>query len=197
MIERKKNKLAGHKRLLTPCGTKSHRQSSFSDGWIVECSCGWKYEKHIPNRKDAYKIYSEHIKTSMPVCHCCGEIKAERDMSKSNRVLCKKCVTKKSKEWGEAHKSQWERQKRKRHLKKKYNLSIEDYDAMIEKQGGVCAICGGSLYDSRGYRPHVDHDHITGKVRGILCVHCNNAIGGWKDDKSKLIKAYNYLLNNE
>lgn len=197
MIERKKYKLAGHKRIITPIGEKKHKQSSYSGGWSIECSCGWKHDAPTRIRIEAEDLYSEHIKESMPICHECGEIKAERDMSKSNRVLCKKCVTERAKEWGRSNKSRWERQKRKSHLKKKYDLSIEEYDKIIESQCGVCAICKGSLYDSRGYRPHVDHDHKTGKVRGVLCTSCNNSLGKFKDNKMHLLRAYRYLLNNE
>ena len=197
MIERTEYKKAGHKRLLTPSGNKEYKESKFSGGWNLACTCGWKYLSFIGTRKEAIKIFSGHVNDSSPICHGCEEEKADAEMSECNRLLCKKCVTERSRVWGANHKSKWERQKRKSNLKKKYGLSIEQYEEIIKSQGGVCAICGGSLYDSRGYRPHVDHDHITGKVRGVLCINCNNALGRWKDDKNKLIKAYNYLLKHE
>lgn len=59
-------------------------------------------------------------------------------------------------------------------LKKDFNLTVEEYDAMHEAQGGVCAICGRP---QQGKRLAVDHDHTTGKVRGLLCTACNRVMG--------------------
>ena len=56
---------------------------------------------------------------------------------------------------------------RKSHLKRKYGLTLEEYDAMLEAQGGVCAICGEPRPEERTL--HVDHDHETGAIRGLLC----------------------------
>lgn len=65
-------------------------------------------------------------------------------------------------------------------LQAKYGLSPMARDALLEKQGGVCAVCGTARWNGSG--PHVDHDHATGKVRGILCSTCNTALGMIKDD---------------
>ena len=74
---------------------------------------------------------------------------------------------------------------------RKYGMTIEQYDAMLETQGGGCSICG---------RPprvdislHVDHDHSTGRVRGILCFCCNNALADFQDDPELLRKAAGYV----
>lgn len=64
-----------------------------------------------------------------------------------------------------------------------------DHMRILEQQRYVCAICGGSLVE----REHVDHDHITGRVRGILCGHCNNGLGLFKDNRESLIRAVAYL----
>jgi hypothetical protein len=80
---------------------------------------------------------------------------------------------------------------RKSHLKRKYGMTIEDYDRMLEAQGGGCAICG------RPPRPdislHVDHNHETGRIRGILCWPCNNLLGDVQDDPVRLYAAAGYL----
>lgn len=76
---------------------------------------------------------------------------------------------------------------RKSHLKRKYGLTLEDFDALLASQGGGCAICGKLDVD------HVDHDHRTGRVRGILCFRCNVAIGQMDDDCDRLIAAMAYL----
>ena len=61
------------------------------------------------------------------------------------------------------------------HLKQTYGLTLEQYDEMLEQQGEVCAICGEANLD--GKRLYVDHNHETGKVRGLLCLKCNNRLG--------------------
>jgi hypothetical protein len=70
---------------------------------------------------------------------------------------------------------------------------------MHEKQGHVCAICGGrntySCTKKVDYDLYVDHCHSTGKVRGLLCNHCNRGIGLFKDDISNLERAILYLKN--
>jgi hypothetical protein len=61
-------------------------------------------------------------------------------------------------------------------LKHRYNITIDQYNALNEQQHGLCAICG---QPPRGKmkRLSVDHDHITGKVRGLLCITCNRVLG--------------------
>jgi len=69
------------------------------------------------------------------------------------------------------------------------HLAEAEYDAMLERQGGVCAICKGK---SSG-RLVVDHDHATGNVRGLLCGSCNLALGLLRDDRGRLRAAMAYL----
>ena len=80
---------------------------------------------------------------------------------------------------------------RKSHLKRKYGLTLEDFDALLAAQGGGCAICGRPDADN------VDHDHRTGRVRGILCFNCNVAIGHIADDEDRLAAAMKYLSRDD
>lgn len=73
---------------------------------------------------------------------------------------------------------------------RKYGITLEQYEKMEKKQKGLCAICGGK---ELGKKLAVDHCHTTSKVRGLLCYHCNNGLGKFKDDKQLLQKAINYL----
>lgn len=66
-----------------------------------------------------------------------------------------------------------------------------DYDEMLERQGGVCAICGAPPTPKA--QLCIDHCHDSGKIRGLLCFSCNFAIGLLKDDRSRLEKAIQYL----
>ena len=76
---------------------------------------------------------------------------------------------------------------RKSHLKRKYGITLQEYDELLAAQGGGCAICGNPDADN------VDHDHVTGEVRGILCFNCNIAIGHIADEKDRLLLAFAYL----
>jgi len=77
-------------------------------------------------------------------------------------------------------------------IKNDYNLSVEAYEVMFQIQNGRCAICGKTVEDN-GRRLAVDHDHVSGKVRGLLCVNCNQGIGRLQDDSELIRKAADYL----
>lgn len=70
-------------------------------------------------------------------------------------------------------------------------MTIPDYDALLASQGGTCAICGGA--NANGQRLAVDHNHATGKVRGLLCHNCNSGIGHLMDRPDWLRKAAEYV----
>lgn len=70
---------------------------------------------------------------------------------------------------------------------KQYGLTPEEYDAILSRQQGGCAVCGSTD------RLHVDHDHGSGAVRGILCEWCNRGIGHFADDPERLRAAAAYL----
>lgn len=82
------------------------------------------------------------------------------------------------------------RRERAGHLKRKYGLTLEHYEEILADQGGGCAICGrkpGKI------SLHIDHDHSTGQIRGLLCFRCNNALGDFADNGDWLVAAANYL----
>jgi hypothetical protein len=101
-----------------------------------------------------------------------------------------------------------ERQKHRTHCKrcrsteeaaKRYNATVGEIQKLVDKQNNSCAICGISAEDiphkSFEYNPLViDHDHTTGKIRGLLCPYCNTMLGMAKDSVDTLRKAINYLL---
>lgn len=77
-----------------------------------------------------------------------------------------------------------------------YSLSWEDYVKMYESQQGMCAICSVNISPYKGgidKVARVDHNHTTGKVRGLLCSGCNTAIGLLKDCPVLVSKAEAYL----
>lgn len=77
-------------------------------------------------------------------------------------------------------------------LSRVYNLSVDDYDAMLEAQNGVCAICKRPPLKNR---LAVDHEHATGLIRGLVCWSCNRGLGYWNEDIARLLSACDYLTN--
>ena len=73
------------------------------------------------------------------------------------------------------------------HHKRRYGITAAEADEMLAAQGGVCAVC------RRADPEHVDHDHVTGKVRGMLCFNCNQALGNARDDVRVLQQLIRYL----
>lgn len=76
-------------------------------------------------------------------------------------------------------------------LKNKYNISIEDYNALLDKQKHCCAICNRNKPTGKNW--HIDHCHTTGKVRGLLCSKCNQGLGLFDDKQENLMKAIQYI----
>src|SRR5262245_36977137 len=125
-------------------------------------------------------------------CRKCGENKPasafQVQSAKKNGLSswCKECLST-YRNQGKHKAKSWSRL---------YGLTPEGYTALLNKQSGVCAICGES--ETRIHRGStmmlaVDHDHKTGLVRGLLCKTCNAAIGYFKDDVALLEKAILYL----
>jgi hypothetical protein len=81
-------------------------------------------------------------------------------------------------------------------LFKKYGITLEEYQKLWDDQNGVCAICGNPE-PKEGYMLAVDHDHITGKIRGLLCSRCNTSIGKFEDSIEILQNAIKYLIRNK
>jgi hypothetical protein len=79
--------------------------------------------------------------------------------------------------------------------KHKFGMDHSAYKEMLESQDGRCAICAihASDYSQRYKNLHVDHNHRTGKVRGLLCHNCNTALGSFFDDEEFLKSAVEYL----
>lgn len=129
----------------------------------------------------------------MRICSKCKQTKPinakwfYRDASKKSGFgyQCKKCCKKRKKE------PRYKKINLKYELKRKFQITLEQYDQMFEKQHGVCKIC--NKINTNGERLAVDHNHITGKIRGLLCSRCNNGLGCFRDDIDLILKAGIYL----
>lgn len=78
-------------------------------------------------------------------------------------------------------------------MKRKYGITVEEYDRMLYVQRGLCAICGSDSPGAKWRFFAVDHDHATGEVRGLLCNSCNAGLGKFADDPGRLAAAILYL----
>ena len=96
-------------------------------------------------------------------------------------------------EWAEKNPKRRKELTRKSELKRKYGISEEEYEAILESQGGCCAGCGTKTPTGKWGVFAVDHCHDTGVVRGLLCNECNRGIGLLKDDPHLLRILANYL----
>jgi hypothetical protein len=123
------------------------------------------------------------------VCRDCGETKPLEDFPRNKNTrsgratYCKPCHNARSRET---------RQRlygggRHYHLKRRYGLTAAEVDALIEAQGGRCAVCRERPAE------HVDHDHLTSTVRGVLCFSCNGGLGLFRDRVDVMRKAIDYL----
>ena len=138
------------------------------------------------------------------MCRECGEIKPLDDFysNKSNSdgksPYCKPCEIARKRARRRATSPELKsKMHRRRNLKRNYGITVEQFDEMYERQGGCCAICGTTEPGGRG-RFHVDHCHDSGKNRGLLCHHCNTALGLFKDNPELLQAAIEYLeVHNE
>ncbi|MGD1047602.1 MAG: endonuclease VII domain-containing protein [Candidatus Krumholzibacteriaceae bacterium] len=119
----------------------------------------------------------------------CAKCQKEKDI-KESASWCRECIVAYGREFAAKHPSADKRYE----LKRKYGKDC-DYERMRRDQNGACKICG--------YTPppaavlHVDHDHTTGRIRGLLCTNCNRGLGGFKDDPRLLQAAIDYLTKKE
>jgi hypothetical protein len=136
-------------------------------------------------------------------CKACDSIKECTDFHKDSSskrgyaYYCKSCATAKSRKWHKDNKDdeQYKQARANSYYKTKYKLSLEERINLLREQEGTCAICHTPLNPFGNYT-HTDHDHLTGKVRGILCTNCNRGLGHFKDNMNFLENAVAYLRGN-
>lgn len=128
------------------------------------------------------------------VCFSCKETKPVTEFYRSNTRYyqreCKLCNKLRKTAWHKTEAGKLSSTNTK--LKARFGITLEDYNKMLEEQKGLCLICDNPL-SYNGHKLAVDHDHDTGKIRGLLCKACNFGIGHFKDNINLLAKAINYL----
>ena len=125
-------------------------------------------------------------KPNVRVCYSCKETRRVHQFYGDGNE-CKGCQSiRKAKSYLEnqpKHRESW--------LQKNYKISVQEYEDQFRAQTGICAICKRT--DLSGRRLAVDHDHETGRLRGLICLKCNRGLGCFDDNKEFLANAVTYL----
>ena len=148
-----------------------------------------KVKKYRAEHKEQVKQYFREYKHSPR-----GREVSRRGDEKRRHTPARKIMLRKAyKKWEQSMKGQ--KYIRASVLKRRFGLTLEDYDKMFEVQSGCCAIC--NVHQSKlDLRLAVDHDHETGKIRGLVCRDCNFFLGHLEKNYSLLSRALEYLSNN-
>lgn len=123
-------------------------------------------------------------------CMKCKEVKPSTDFSRNKstgtgfHTYCKPCHRRQQRESLERR---YGGSSRHYHLMQKYGISAVEVDELIRQQGGTCAVC------RKRDATQVDHDHVTGAIRGIVCLLCNAAMGAFHDDPALIRRAIAYV----
>ena len=163
-----------------------------NSGRQVFCTpdCRRSYENTVYAKEYASKVCSR--------CKTLKEATKFRVRTNNKRYLssmCKDCESKSFRQWQIKNPEKAKLMQRRNDLRISYGITPEEYDALLEKQEGLCAICRTSENQAGRKYFSVDHDHITGKIRGLLCSGCNVGLGYFKDSPLFLTAAIAYLNN--
>ena len=129
----------------------------------------------------------------MKICTKCG---TEKDLEEfalhpkgkqGRNPACRQCLNLAATE-------RYERVTRNTNLLRSYGISLDDYTALLKKQNYKCAVCLREYTTQR--KLVVDHDHETGKIRGLLCHYCNRGLGLLGDTRESVERVLEYLKNN-
>lgn len=111
----------------------------------------------------------------------------------------KKRIDKRNEEYRINNPEKINQQRLKYYLRSKLGLEIEDYEFMLNQHNFQCAICGYKQPENANKyeKLYVDHNHTTGKIRGLLCMNCNSALGHFGENLTNLKNAVTYLTKYE
>lgn len=110
---------------------------------------------------------------------------------------CKNCHGQAQRDWKARNPEKVRASYRRKSLKRRYGITAAGYQRLYDAQGGLCAVCGQPEKNRDGTAQHrrlaVDHDKVTGKVRGLLCRLCNQRLGGLGDNLAGVLRFIRYL----
>lgn len=167
----------------------------------------WRKTIYLRNKSTSNKCNTldarENRKNGLKYCPRCKEIKKVEEFYKSQYnngrcsycILCSKEFYKMLNKEKEHTKKYYKRDKKKvrnKRLKSKFGITLKEYNKLLKKQKNKCAICGMTT-EENGKSLAVDHNHMTNKIRELLCNNCNIAIGFINEDISIAKKLIKYL----
>jgi len=120
-------------------------------------------------------------------CSQCGEIHKRNATDLKRERFSKECKYYKPANWSGLDKDEVI-------IRRQYGITLQEFEELLQFQGGVCAICQKSLENERR-KINIDHDHETNEVRGLLCSGCNTGLGHLGDNIDGLERALYYLKN--
>ncbi len=146
------------------------KNKSRSDGFATQCRrcCQYTYLKNYKKNKKERHAYR-----------------------KKYFIQNKEIILKKQKEYYNKNKEKIKKQRKNYQTIRKYGITLKERDIMLQKQDNKCAICKNNTFT--GYDWSIDHSHLDGKTRGILCNRCNSLLGMAKDNIKILENAISYL----
>ena len=163
-------------------------------------SCKACVKLYIDSRRDIIREREKQVYRENPARRK-SILDRSRQWRKDNPEKVRAIWDKHDKSIGRDHKKAWHQANKthstEKHRLAKYGATPEDVKALEERQGGLCAICYTSLRDLRSEKVHLDHNHRSGKVRGLLCAKCNHLLGKCGDSKVILLSAISYLEEHD
>jgi hypothetical protein len=175
--------------------TNRSKDGRYMSSHCMDCEREYQlqYKKRRANPKVPLVLPNDHPFSNGRTCNECGEFKRAENFSISRDGRSFKGIAMQSK-----CKPCKEIQKSKAFMKRRYGITFEEYLQRLEAQNNKCAICGSADHKNKRTGKlvqtlFIDHDHATGKVRGLLCSACNHALGQFKDNKAALFRAIEYL----
>ena len=151
-------------------------------------------------RRRRHTLGISPVRSAFP-CEACGvQVCDERPLGAPKR-FCPACSRERRRasqrtrdaKYYALHPERYSGKTRRWRLLKAYGLTPADYDRMLAEQDGRCLLCKAEESDSYGRRFYIDHDHLNGVVRGLLCGACNMGIGQLKDDPALMRAAAAYV----
>jgi hypothetical protein len=145
------------------------------------------------NRRRKPRIRTSTAKT----CLVCDELKLYSEFNKRAAMAdghnseCRACLCARNKNRYTQDRAQIRKNQRAYLLKTKYNLTEDELNELVVSQDNKCKICKKEFDEERRFV--VDHDHVTHKVRGALCIGCNTSLGHFGDDEVGALSALNYV----
>lgn len=132
--------------------------------------------------------------TEKSVCSRGHDMNLTRKFHPNGDSYCSECKTIRQRIYREKYPDRAKGYYKAANRRRNYNLEPEEYNKLLETSGNKCMICGS---DPTNKSLHIDHCHKTGIVRGLLCHHCNTAIGLFKEKKELMLNAIKYLDRNK